>query len=104
MGLTPGTRMQDVPVENIFIGSCTNSRIDDLRAAAAVIKGRHKADTVKWAIVVPGSGLVKAQAAAEGPDGIFTNAGLARCAPGSAPRPALNPHTAPAPGNAENRD
>src|SRR3546814_4770034 len=65
MGLTPGTRMQDVPVENIFIGSCTNSRIEDLRAAAAVIKGRHKADNVKWAIVVPGSGLVKAQAEAD---------------------------------------
>src|SRR3546814_2830523 len=70
MGLTPGTRMQDVPVENIFIGSCTNSRIEDLRAAAAVIKGRHKADNVKWAIVVPGSGLVKAQAEAEGLDRI----------------------------------
>src|SRR3546814_10665272 len=71
MGLEPGTRMQDVPVENIFIGSCTNSRIEDLRAAAAVIKGRHKADNVKWAIVVPGSGLVKAKAEAEGPDRLF---------------------------------
>jgi 3-isopropylmalate/(R)-2-methylmalate dehydratase large subunit len=58
MGLEPGTRMQDVPIENIFIGSCTNSRIEDLRAAAAVLKGRHKAANVKWAIVVPGSGLV----------------------------------------------
>src|SRR5690606_41923916 len=54
MGLEPGMRMQDVPVENIFIGSCTNSRIEDMRAAAAVIKGRTKADNVKWAIVVPG--------------------------------------------------
>ena len=57
MGLTPGMRMQDVAVENIFIGSCTNSRIEDLRAAAAVIKGRHKAAGVKWAIVVPGIGI-----------------------------------------------
>src|SRR3546814_2946594 len=54
MGLEPGTRMQDVPIENIFIGSCTNSRIEDMRAAAAVIKGRKKAPGVKWAIVVPG--------------------------------------------------
>ncbi|MEL6876754.1 MAG: 3-isopropylmalate dehydratase large subunit, partial [Pseudomonadota bacterium] len=62
MGLTPGTPMTDIPVENIFIGSCTNSRIEDLRAAAKVLKGRKKADNVKWAIVVPGSGLVKMQA------------------------------------------
>ena len=59
MGLTPGTRMQDVSVENIFIGSCTNSRIEDLRAAAAILKGRKKATRVKWAIVVPCSDLGK---------------------------------------------
>src|SRR3546814_7700529 len=54
MGLTPGMRMQDVPVENIFIGSCTKRRIEDMRAAAAVIKGRKKAPGAKGAIVVPG--------------------------------------------------
>jgi 3-isopropylmalate/(R)-2-methylmalate dehydratase large subunit len=82
MGLTPGTPMTDVEVQNIFIGSCTNSRIEDLRAAAAVLKGRHKATNVKWAIVVPGSGLVKRQAEAEGLDRIFTDAGLEWREPG----------------------
>ena len=96
MGLTPGTRMQDVPVENIFIGSCTNSRIEDMRAAAAVIKGRHKADNVKWAIVVPGSGLVKAQAEAEGLDRIFTDAGLEWREPGCSACLAMNPDKVPA--------
>ena len=74
--------MHDVEVENVFIGSCTNSRIEDLRAAAAVLRGRHKADSVKWAIVVPGSGLVKRQAEAEGLDRIFTEAGLEWREPG----------------------
>jgi 3-isopropylmalate/(R)-2-methylmalate dehydratase large subunit len=96
MGLEPGTRMRDVPVENIFIGSCTNSRIEDLRAAAAVIKGRHKADNVKWAIVVPGSGLVKAQAEAEGLDRIFTDAGLEWREPGCSACLAMNPDKVPA--------
>ena len=96
MGLEPGTRMQDVPIENIFIGSCTNSRIEDLRAAAAVIKGRHKADNVKWAIVVPGSGLVKAQAEAEGLDRIFTDAGLEWREPGCSACLAMNPDKVPA--------
>lgn len=96
MGLTPGTRMQDVPVENIFIGSCTNSRIEDMRAAAAVIKGRHKAANVKWAIVVPGSGLVKAQAEAEGLDRIFTDAGLEWREPGCSACLAMNPDKVPA--------
>ncbi|ALH81839.1 3-isopropylmalate dehydratase large subunit [Sphingopyxis macrogoltabida] len=96
MGLEPGTRMQDVPVENIFIGSCTNSRIEDLRAAAAVIKGRHKADNVRWAIVVPGSGLVKAQAEAEGLDRIFTEAGLEWREPGCSACLAMNPDKVPA--------
>ena len=91
MGLTPGTRMQDVAVENIFIGSCTNSRIEDLRAAAAVLKGRHKAPGVKWAIVVPGSGLVKAQAEAEGLDRIFTDAGLEWREPGCSACLGMNP-------------
>lgn len=82
MGLAPGTPMTDVEVQNIFIGSCTNSRIEDLRAAAAVLKGRRKAANVKWAIVVPGSGLVKRQAEAEGLDRIFTQAGLEWREPG----------------------
>ncbi len=96
MGLEPGTRMQDVPIENIFIGSCTNSRIEDMRAAAAVIKGRKKADNVKWAIVVPGSGLVKAQAEAEGLDRIFTDAGLEWREPGCSACLAMNPDKVPA--------
>ncbi len=95
MGLTPGQRMQDVAVENIFIGSCTNSRIEDLRAAAAVLKGRKKADGVKWAIVVPGSGLVKAQAEAEGLDRIFTDAGLEWREPGCSACLGMNPDKVP---------
>jgi 3-isopropylmalate/(R)-2-methylmalate dehydratase large subunit len=96
MGLTPGMRMQDVAVENIFIGSCTNSRIEDLRAAAAVIKGRHKAAGVKWAIVVPGSGLVKRQAEAEGLDRIFIDAGLEWREPGCSACLGMNPDKVPA--------
>jgi 3-isopropylmalate/(R)-2-methylmalate dehydratase large subunit len=96
MGLEPGTPMQDVPIENIFIGSCTNSRIEDLRAAAAILKGRHKAANVKWAIVVPGSGLVKAQAEAEGLDRIFTDAGLEWREPGCSACLAMNPDKVPA--------
>ncbi|MEP6785439.1 MAG: 3-isopropylmalate dehydratase large subunit [Sphingomonadales bacterium] len=95
MGLTPGMRMADVPVENIFIGSCTNSRIEDLRAAAAVLKGRKKAAGVKWAIVVPGSGLVKAQAEAEGLDRIFTDAGLEWREPGCSACLGMNPDKVP---------
>ncbi len=68
MGLTPGTAMQDIAIENVFIGSCTNSRIEDLRAAAAVLDGRHIAGGIRQALVVPGSGLVKRQAEAEGLD------------------------------------
>lgn len=96
MGLEPGMRMQDVPVENIFIGSCTNSRIEDMRAAAAIVKGRKKAANVKWAIVVPGSGLVKAQAEAEGLDRIFTDAGLEWREPGCSACLAMNPDKVPA--------
>lgn len=95
MGLVPGTRMQDVAVENIFIGSCTNSRIEDLRAAAAVLKGRKKAAGVKWAIVVPGSGLVKAQAEAEGLDRIFIEAGLEWREPGCSACLGMNPDKVP---------
>ena len=95
MGLEPGMRMQDVPVENIFIGSCTNSRIEDMRAAAAVLKGRKKAPNVKWAIVVPGSGLVKRQAEAEGLDRIFIEAGLEWREPGCSACLAMNPDKVP---------
>ncbi|KAI5868556.1 aconitase family-domain-containing protein [Durotheca rogersii] len=76
MGLTPGTPMQDIPVDKVFIGSCTNSRIEDLRAAAQVVKGKKKADNVKRAMIVPGSGIVKGQAEAEGLDKIFLDAGF----------------------------
>lgn len=82
MGLVPGQRMEDVEVQNIFIGSCTNSRIEDMRAAAAILKGRKKADNVKWAIVVPGSGLVKKQAEEEGLDRVFIEAGFEWREPG----------------------
>jgi 3-isopropylmalate dehydratase, large subunit len=95
MGLTPGTKLTDVEVQNIFIGSCTNSRIEDIRAAAAVLKGRKKADNVKWAIVVPGSGLVKAQAEAEGLDRIITEAGLEWREPGCSACLAMNPDKVP---------
>ena len=96
MGLTPGTPMVDVAVQNIFIGSCTNSRIEDLRAAAAVLRGRRKAAGVKWAIVVPGSGLVKAQAEAEGLDRIFIDAGLEWREPGCSACLGMNPDKVPA--------
>jgi 3-isopropylmalate/(R)-2-methylmalate dehydratase large subunit len=96
MGLTAGTAMTDVEVQNIFIGSCTNSRIEDLRAAAAVLKGRKKAANVKWAIVVPGSGLVKLQAEAEGLDRIFTEAGLEWREPGCSACLGMNPDKVPA--------
>ncbi|TLS29698.1 hypothetical protein PpBr36_01071 [Pyricularia pennisetigena] len=76
MGLKAGTPMEDIPVDKVFIGSCTNSRIEDLRAAAAVVKGRKKAPNVKSAMVVPGSGLVKTQAEEEGLDKIFEEAGF----------------------------
>lgn len=82
MGLQPGTPMREIPIDKVFIGSCTNARIEDLRAAAAVVRGRRVADNVVQALVVPGSGLVKAQAEAEGLDRIFTEAGLQWREPG----------------------
>ena len=96
MGLAPGQRMDEVAVENIFIGSCTNSRIEDLRAAARVLDGRHIAPGIKWAIVVPGSGLVKAQAEAEGLDQVFTRAGLEWREPGCSACLGMNPDKVPA--------
>ena len=96
MGLAPGQRMDEVEVQNVFIGSCTNSRIEDLRAAAAILKGRRKADNVKWAIVVPGSGLVKAQAEEEGLDKVFIDAGLEWREPGCSACLGMNPDKVPA--------
>jgi 3-isopropylmalate/(R)-2-methylmalate dehydratase large subunit len=75
MGLAPGQRLADVPIDVVFIGSCTNSRIEDLRAVAGVVRGRHVADGVR-ALVVPGSGLVKQQAEAEGLDRVLREAGF----------------------------
>ena len=95
MGLEPGTPMESVPIENIFIGSCTNSRIEDLRAAAEVLKGRTKSANVRWAIVVPGSGLVKRQAEEEGLDRIFTAAGFEWREPGCSACLAMNPDKVP---------
>ncbi len=82
MDLAPGTSVSDIPVDRVFIGSCTNSRIEDLRQAAQVIKGRSIATSVKQALVVPGSGIVKGQAEAEGLDKIFLEAGMEWRAPG----------------------
>ncbi len=96
MGLTPGQRLVDVEVQNIFIGSCTNSRIEDLRAAADVLRGRKKAANVKWAIVVPGSGLVKEQAEAEGLDKVFIESGFEWREPGCSACLGMNPDKVPA--------
>ena len=76
MGLTPGTPLSEVAVDKVFIGSCTNGRIEDLRAVAATVKGHHVSPTIKLAMIVPGSGLVKEQAEKEGLDKIFTAAGF----------------------------
>ena len=75
MGLEPHTAIQDIPLDRVFIGSCTNSRIEDLRAAAAVVRGKKVAHTLQ-AMVVPGSGLIKAQAEKEGLDTVFLDAGF----------------------------
>jgi 3-isopropylmalate/(R)-2-methylmalate dehydratase large subunit len=76
MALEPNTPITDIKLDKIFIGSCTNSRIEDLRAAAAVVKGKHVASSIKLALVVPGSGLVKTQAESEGLDKVFIEAGF----------------------------
>jgi 3-isopropylmalate/(R)-2-methylmalate dehydratase large subunit len=90
MGLTPNTAMTDIRLDKVFIGSCTNSRIEDLRAAAAVVSGRRKAANIKVAMVVPGSGLVKMQAEREGLDRIFTAAGFEWREPGCSMCLAMN--------------
>ena len=91
MGLTANQAITDIQLDRVFIGSCTNSRIEDLRAAAEVAKGRKVASTIKQAIVVPGSGLVKAQAEKEGLDKIFVAAGFEWREPGCSMCLAMNP-------------
>jgi 3-isopropylmalate/(R)-2-methylmalate dehydratase large subunit len=90
MGLTPGCPIVDIRLDKIFIGSCTNGRIEDLRAAAAIIQGRRVADSIRQALVVPGSGLVKAQAEAEGLDRLFLDAGFEWRDPGCSMCLAMN--------------
>jgi 3-isopropylmalate/(R)-2-methylmalate dehydratase large subunit len=90
MALSPGTRLTDIPVDKVFIGSCTNSRIEDLRAAAAVAKGR-KVHANVTALVVPGSGLVKRQAEEEGLDRVFVDAGFQWRLPGCSMCLGMNP-------------
>ncbi|MFQ5973276.1 MAG: 3-isopropylmalate dehydratase large subunit [Alphaproteobacteria bacterium] len=89
MGLEPGTRMQDITVDKVFIGSCTNGRIEDMRAVARVVEGRHVAEGV-YAMIVPGSGLVKRQAEEEGLDAVFTKAGFDWREPGCSMCLAMN--------------
>ena len=90
MGLEAGTPLNEIPVDIVFIGSCTNSRIEDLREAAAVAKGRKKADNVQRVLIVPGSGLVKRQAEQEGLDKIFIDAGFEWREPGCSMCLAMN--------------
>jgi 3-isopropylmalate/(R)-2-methylmalate dehydratase large subunit len=90
MGLSPRTRIDQIAIDKVFIGSCTNSRIEDLRAAAGVARGRRVAANVKLALVVPGSGLIKAQAEAEGLDKIFIAAGFEWRQPGCSMCLAMN--------------
>ncbi|WP_374537424.1 3-isopropylmalate dehydratase large subunit [Chitinimonas taiwanensis] len=90
MGLVANTPINEIPVDKVFIGSCTNSRIEDLRAAAAVARGHKKAANVKAVLVVPGSGLVKVQAEAEGLDKIFIEAGFEWREPGCSMCLAMN--------------
>jgi len=90
MGLEPNMAITDIKLDKVFIGSCTNSRIEDLRAAAEVVKGKRVASNIKLAMVVPGSGLVKAQAEHEGLDQIFTAAGFEWRQPGCSMCLAMN--------------
>ncbi len=90
MGLQANTPIEKISIDKVFIGSCTNSRIEDLRAAAAIAKGKHVASSIKLAMVVPGSGLVKAQAEKEGLDKIFKDAGFEWREPGCSMCLAMN--------------
>ncbi len=95
MDLRPGTPLEEIEIDQVFIGSCTNSRIEDLRAAAAVLKGRRRAPRVKRVLVVPGSGLVRRQAEAEGLDRIFIEAGCEWREAGCSMCLAMNPDRVP---------
>lgn len=90
MGLTPGTKMTDIKIDKVFIGSCTNARIEDLREVAKVVEGKKVASTVE-AMVVPGSGLVKAQAEEEGIAAILIEAGFDWREPGCSMCLGMNP-------------
>ena len=90
MGLNGGQALADIQLDRVFIGSCTNSRIEDIRAAAEVAKGKKVASSIKQAMVVPGSGLVKAQAEAEGLDKILVEAGFEWREPGCSMCLAMN--------------
>jgi 3-isopropylmalate/(R)-2-methylmalate dehydratase large subunit len=90
MGLTAGTPISEIIIDKVFIGSCTNGRIEDLRAAAAIAKGRKIAANIKHAMIVPGSGLVKEQAEQEGLDKIFRDAGFDWREPGCSMCLAMN--------------
>jgi 3-isopropylmalate/(R)-2-methylmalate dehydratase large subunit len=90
MGLNGGQLIKDIPLDKVFIGSCTNSRIEDLRAAAAVVQGQQVSDKIKLAMVVPGSGLVQKQAESEGLNDIFTAAGFEWREPGCSMCLAMN--------------
>jgi 3-isopropylmalate/(R)-2-methylmalate dehydratase large subunit len=91
MGLEPRTPITDIRIDKVFIGSCTNSRIEDLRAAAAMVKGKRVASNVKLALVVPGSGVVKQQAEREGLDRVFRDAGFEWREPGCSMCLGMNP-------------
>jgi 3-isopropylmalate/(R)-2-methylmalate dehydratase large subunit len=91
MGLTPGTKMTDIPLDVVWIGSCTNGRIEDLRAVAKVVEGKKIASNLAYAMIVPGSGLVKQQAEAEGLDKIFKDAGFQWREPGCSMCLGMNP-------------
>src|SRR4029078_5793925 len=90
MGLAPNVPMTDIRIDKVFIGSCTNSRIEDLREAASVARGRHVADNVRLAILVPGSGPVQAQAEDEGVDRTCRDAGFEWREPGCSMCLAMN--------------
>lgn len=90
MGLNAGQKITDIGIDKVFIGSCTNSRIEDLREAAEVVKGKSKAATVKQVLIVPGSGLIKQQAEAEGLDKVFIDAGFEWREPGCSMCLAMN--------------
>jgi len=92
MGLTAGTPLREIAVDTVFVGSCTNGRIEDLRAAAAIVKGRHVADSVRM-LVVPGSARVRLQAESEGLDKVFTAAGAEWRLPGCSMCLGMNPDT-----------